>query len=219
LSSQELQRVPLALLSGANDVVPVCTKMNMLERKMEEMVETVTRFTKGQVISSAQPPFPSVTGVGPIRPFAGILQAQVAGGLGGVHPLATPERSRTGSLTGSFAAAAANGLKRKHGESVSAGALGGQAGVVQPGAGAGGGGGSETGLPCGEGGGGTPGGRRPPRVQRKQCYVASKIVATGGRADWVAPVKVFISNTSPDITDADVKEILKMCAEDNKTSE
>jgi hypothetical protein len=32
-------------------------------------------------------------------------------------------------------------------------------------------------------------------------------------------VEVFISNTSPDITDADVKEILKMCADDNKSGE
>ena len=106
VSSQELQRVPLALLSGANDLVPVCTKMNMLERKMEEMVETVTRFTKGQVLSSAQPPFP---GVGPNGSYAGMLQAQGAGGLLGVHPLGTLVRSRTGSLSGTFAAAAANG--------------------------------------------------------------------------------------------------------------
>ena len=36
VSSHELQRVPLALMSGANDVLPVCTKMNILEKKMED---------------------------------------------------------------------------------------------------------------------------------------------------------------------------------------
>ena len=54
--------------------------------------------------------------------------------------------------------------------------------------------------------------------QRKQCYGASKVVATG-RPDWAAPVEVFISNTSPDITDNDIKEILKLCAEDAKSEE
>ena len=58
VSSQELQRVPLALLSGANDVVPVCTRMNMLEKKMEEMVDTMTKFTKGQILSAVQIPVP-----------------------------------------------------------------------------------------------------------------------------------------------------------------
>ena len=33
------------------------------------------------------------------------------------------------------------------------------------------------------------------------------------------PVELFISNTSPDITDNDVKEILKLCAEDAKNTE
>ena len=33
VSSQELQRVPLALMSGANDVVPVCTRMNLFEKE------------------------------------------------------------------------------------------------------------------------------------------------------------------------------------------
>ena len=61
VSSQELQRVPLALLSGANDVVPICTKMNMLEKKMEEMVDTVTKFSKLQVLPTvaAQAPLPT----------------------------------------------------------------------------------------------------------------------------------------------------------------
>ena len=46
VSSQELQRVPLALMSGANDVLPICTKMNMLEKKMVEMVDQVSSSPK-----------------------------------------------------------------------------------------------------------------------------------------------------------------------------
>ena len=59
---------------------------------------------------------------------------------------------------------------------------------------------------------------RQPRGERKQCFGTSKVVATG-RADWAAPVEVFISNTSADLTENDVKEVLKLCAEDVKTSE
>ena len=43
VSSQELQRVPLALMSGANDIVPICSRMNTLEKKVEEMVDTMTK--------------------------------------------------------------------------------------------------------------------------------------------------------------------------------
>ena len=56
-------------------------------------------------------------------------------------------------------------------------------------------------------------------MARKQCYGASKVVATGGRSDWAAPVEVFVTNTSPEITEEDVKEILKLCAEDAKSGE
>ena len=47
------------------------------------------------------------------------------------------------------------------------------------------------------------------------CYGSSKITVTG-RPDWAAPVEVFVSNTSPDITENDVMEILKLCADDAK---
>ena len=57
------------------------------------------------------------------------------------------------------------------------------------------------------------------RAQRKQCYGSSKITASKGKADWAAPVEVFINNTSPDITEEDVKEIMKLCAEDAKARE
>ena len=56
------------------------------------------------------------------------------------------------------------------------------------------------------------------RVARKQCFGSSKIVSTG-RSDWAAPVEVFVSNTSPDITEEDIKEILKLCADDAKSQE
>ena len=111
VSSQELQRVPLALLSGANDVAPVCTRMNTLEKKMEEIVDTVTRFTKGQVLS-AVPALAGLQGA----PYA---NAVTGNGLPGFYPPGTPVRTRAssnaGSLAGSFAGAAvAAALKRKH---------------------------------------------------------------------------------------------------------
>ena len=43
------------------------------------------------------------------------------------------------------------------------------------------------------------------RVPRKQCFGTSKTVSKGG-TDWAAPVDVFVSNTSPDITEDDIKE-------------
>ena len=105
---------------------------------------------------------------------------------------------------GSFHGAAA-ALKRKHDENIANGQQGqgqlGQGGLGQAG-------------PV-IGGDDQP---KPPRVPRKHCYGASKVVATG-RADWAAPVEVFISNTSPDITEQDIKEILKLCAEDAKERE
>ena len=56
VSSQDLQRVPLALISGANDVVPVCTRMDMLEKKLEDMMDTMTKVTKGQILAAVQAP-------------------------------------------------------------------------------------------------------------------------------------------------------------------
>ena len=47
VSSQELQRVPLSLMSGANDVVPVCTRISSLEKRMEKMKDEVSMFTMG----------------------------------------------------------------------------------------------------------------------------------------------------------------------------
>ena len=180
----------------------------MLEKKMEDMVDQVSKFTKNQVISD---PILHVPGPG--------LGQHVAHGtavLAGVNPIRTPGRVRAGSLSapGSFAAAV---MKRKHDKNVDAGASGAQSSGVHSGRVGGG-------LQEGQGNGGglaNPGGNRDQsrqKVQRKQCYGASKVVATG-RADWASPVEVFISNTSPDITEEDVKEILKLCAEDVKSQD
>ena len=205
VSSQELQRVPLALLSGANDVVPICTKMNMLEKKMEEMVDNMVNFTKVQVLHSAP------------QPNDGSYASVAQGGLNGVQLLGTPVgRGRVGS----FAGAAALALKRKHSEEAIAAARAGQGQGEHHGQGALGPLGAHN-TPGGHQGGAGSGNNqvKPPPKARKQCYGTSKIVATAGRADWAAPVEVFISNTSPDITDNDVKEILKLCAEDAKNTE
>ena len=208
VSSQELQRVPLALLSGANDVVPICTKMNLLEKKMEDMVDTVTKLANGQVMSSGQVPLVA-PGVYPGEggSYANIVQG--ATGINGVNSLpSTPVRPRVGSFGGA-------GVKRKLGENVNtgnttpagpnvqieAGKVAGQSGAAK----------GQDGPPRDQ--------NRQQRTQRKQCFGTSKISATSGKADWAAPVEVFISNTSPDITEEDVKEILKMCADDVKSAE
>ena len=213
VSSQDLQRVPLALMSGANDVIPICTRMTTLEKKVEEMVDTMTKFTKGQLMSALQIPAP---GPG----YSGSYASAVSGITPSAAPL-TPSRGRIGSFAGAAAA-----VKRKHEESfrprsqagansvpdeqqvgILGGQLGGQpgvAGVLVHGQGQRDGQGQRQGA-----------GQRQPR---KQCYGASKVVATG-RTDWAAPVDVFVSNTSPDISEDDVKEILKLCAEDVRNSE
>ena len=102
-------------------------------------------------------------------------------------------------------------MKRKHDQSVNNGAPEGQ--VRQPGLGV-----QPEAVQPENGGYQVQGGRGGNRAQRKQCFGASKIVATG-RADWAAPVEVFVSNTSPDLTENEVKEILKLCADDAKTGE
>ena len=117
-------------------------------------------------------------------------------------PPGTPFRGRAGSFSDLV-----NGGKRKHEENVSIAVTGVQHGV-----------GDQTGQAgAGGGGPGVGGGSQPPRVPRKQCFGASKVVATAGKADWAAPVEVFISNTSPDVTEEEIKEILKLCADDAKT--
>ena len=208
VSSQELQRVPLSLMSGANDIVPVCTKINMLEKKMEEMVDNVAKLAKVQGMPSMQTPLPG------LGSYSSVVQGTPTG-LSGVQHLAqvpgTPGRPRTGSF-----GAAAIALKRKQGgetgSSISVGqgsAASGSSGAV---------GDANQGGLAGGSVAGNPEQPRQSRAQRKQCYGTSKIVATG-RTDWAAPVEVFISNTSPDMTEDDVKEILKLCAEEAKTSE
>ena len=197
VSSQELQRVPLTLMSGANDVLPVCTRMNMLEKKVEEMVDNMANFTKGQLLlNKLQVPVPNDVS------YANALQGANGGGLDGVHPLGTPVRPRVGS----FADAAVIVQKRKQRELASVATP-----VRQPG---------QVVQPQTEGPHGGQGAKQVvvPKVPKKQCFGASKIKATG-RADWAAPVEVFVSNTSPDITGDDVKVILKLCADDIKASE
>ena len=190
-------------MSGANDVLPVCTKMNILEKKMEDMIEQISRFTKGQLLN------PNVA-----APYANAVQSGAR--LVGVHPLATPRRGKidsTSSFTaGSFANPAPNAFKRKHGESTSnvnatSGApiapgtpqLG---GIDVPKL--------NSGLPTPNGGRNNDKGKPS---KRKVCFGSSKITVSG-RPDWAAPVEVFVSNTSPDICEDDVKEILKLCADD-----
>ena len=71
------------------------------------------------------------------------------------------------------------------------------------------------------GGNGTDGGWQLPELPhaaRKQCYGSSKVVAKG-RTDWAAPVEVFVSNTSPDISEEEIKEVLKLCADDANASQ
>ena len=103
VSSQELQRVPLALMSGANDIVPICSRMNTLEKKVEEMVDTMTKYAKGQILSSVSVPVP--TG---IVPGLGVSYAHALG-TGGAPP-GTP-RQRAGSFGGAA-------MKRKFDESI-----------------------------------------------------------------------------------------------------
>ena len=104
VSSQELQRVPLALLAGANDVVPVCTRMNLLEKKMEEMVDNMNKFTKGQIFSAVNQ-VPAVV-VGNDQSTSSYANALI-GAVGGIIPSApplTPSRGRVGSFGGLLAA-------------------------------------------------------------------------------------------------------------------
>jgi hypothetical protein len=212
VSSQELQRVPLALLSGANDVVPVCTRMNMMEKKMEEMVDTMTKFTKGQILSAMSAP--GQTGIMPSGSYANALAL-------GAAPPGTP-RLRVPS----FGNAA---VKRKFDESIGVLGPAGQHGAVglpgQPGQGVQG-----VVPPPVQGQDRVPAGPTPegqaahgqqvkdgdwikPKTQRKQFYGTSKVVATGS-VDWAAPVEVFVSNTSPDITEEEIKSVLKLCADE-----
>ena len=116
-----------------------------------------------------------------------------------------PGTARVRERLGSFADAAAN-LKRKHAET----ALASQGGDGQ---------GGSVGSGAGQVSGADRHDQPKVRIPRKQCFGASKVVAGTGRADWTAPVEVFISNTSPDITEEDIKEILKLCADDAKGSD
>ena len=206
VSSQELQRVPLSLMSGANDIVPVCTKMNILEKKMEEMVDTVAKLAKAQVLPSlqVQAPMPS------LGSYSSVLQGAPAGVQ--QQLVGTPSRTRLDSF-----GTAALALKRKQGD---------DSGISSSGMGHGQGAGGAAVLAPQPRQGGVVGGAshvstdqpRQPRGQRKQCFGTSKVIATG-RTDWAAPVEVFISNTSADITENEVREVLKLCAEDAKASE
>ena len=117
VSSQELQRVPLALLSGANDVVPVCSKMNTLEKKMEELVDTMMKFSKSQLLTPVNAP---VT-LGPSGTYAGAVHGghgqpgavqHAVGQQVQVLPT-TPGRGRVGSFSEAGLA-----LKRKHDENI-----------------------------------------------------------------------------------------------------
>jgi hypothetical protein len=113
VSSQELQRVPLALLSGANDVVPICSRMNSLEKKMEDMVDTMMKFTKGQILSAMQASV-ALSAPSPSGSYASVAgqSGAVQPGVGqqGLRPPGTP-RVRVGSFSDVAAA-----LKRKHEE-------------------------------------------------------------------------------------------------------
>ena len=198
VSSQDLQRVPMALMSGANDVVPVCTRMNMLEKKVEDMLETISKVSKGQLQNTLQ--VPSMSYANAAQGTGGTNTNQGAGTLAGALSLRTPVRTRAGSFGDVV-------NKRKHVE-VSPGpvSVGPPGNVVQPVPG-----GSQGQAAKEVSGSGV-------RTQRKQCYGSSK-VNTSGRADWAAPVDIFLSNTCPDITEDEIKEILKLCADDAKTSE
>ena len=170
---------------------------NHFDEEVEEMMDSVNKFTKGQILSAV----PALSGVMP--------------------PPGTPVRNRAGSsagsLVGSFAGAAAAALKRKHEESV-----GGQASGTRPRHGGQDQGGQQVAgeqpAQDNQPGQGVQGQWEVPKQRRKQCFGTSKVTVTGtGRSDWAAPVEVFVNNTSPDITDKDIKEILKLCADDAKS--
>ena len=92
VSSQELQRVPLSLMSGANDVVPVCTRISTLENRMEKMMDEVSMFTMGKVLS---PQYPHVS-----ASYGSAAAVEV----NGVQPPSTPRYDgQTDSTASEFA--------------------------------------------------------------------------------------------------------------------
>ena len=123
VSSQDLQRVPLALMSGANDVVPVCNRMDMLEKKVEDMLETISKVSKGQLQNTLQ--VPSMSYANAAQGTGGTNTNQGAGTLAGALSLRTPVRTRAGSFGDVV-------NKRKHEVSPGPVSVGPPGNVVQP---------------------------------------------------------------------------------------
>ena len=49
VSSKYIQKVPVAMLSSANEVVPLSTRIEIMENQMKELLGSVTKFVAGKL--------------------------------------------------------------------------------------------------------------------------------------------------------------------------
>ena len=188
VSSKSLQKIPIANLSGANQVVPLSTRMDMMEKKMGELFDSVTKFVSGNAKVNL-----------PVVGEVATVQGQVSGG---------PSGQGSGSM--SFAGAVASNASGTHGTRQNQPlGFGNSLNVpsFQP---------RDRSLSVtsnsskrkeidGEGFE-----KVIHRKPRKVNYGNSSVMIEGGEA---APIDIFIGNTNPGSTPEIISDVLVKCAE------